>query len=646
MRGPAWLSRRSFLALGAAALASPLLPGRALAALPKGRALYGISTFGDLKYPEGFDHFDYASPEAPQGGTFVFSPPSWFFNQSTLTFNTLNSFVPRGDAPPRMEMCHDSLMAGSLDEPDSFYGLLAETVTIAPDSNSFIFRLRPEARFHDGSPVTAEDAAFTFATLKEKGHPSLLLPLADMVEAVAESALDVRISFDGNQSPQTIFAVAAYPVLSKAWFSDNPFDGSQLNAPLGCGPYRVGRFSAGQYIEYDRVPDYWGRELGINRGLNHFDRIRIEFYRDRQAEFEAFKKGDIDCREESTARVWATGYDFPAFTQGKVVKREFASENRPSMQAWALNQRREHFRDPRVREAVALCFDFEWTSRNLFYDAYQRSQSCFEKSDFKAQGLPSAAELALLEPLRGQIPDAAFGEAVLQPVSDGSGRDRTMLQQVRTLLGEAGWKKADEPSWWRRLAATIGLADSPPDPRFLIDAQGRRLGLEILVEDEAFVRVYSPFVDTMRALGIDASIRQVDSAQYQRRLADFDFDMIGMAQSFTPTPTRDQLFDTFHSRAAATPGSRNFAGTASPAIDALVDAAGRAASRDELVSAIRALDRVLRARRDWIPNWYAANHRMAYWDMFGFKDPKPDYGFPVESLWWIDTDKAKAIGRA
>ena len=645
MRRLPWLSRRSFLALGSAALASPLLPRFSPAAPPTGRPLYGISTFGDLKYAEGFDHFDYASPEAPAGGTFVFSPSYWFFNQSPLTFNTLNTFVPRGDAPPRMEMCHDTLMAGSLDEPDSFYGLLAETVTIAPDGNSFTFRLRPEARFHDGSPVTAQDVAFTFAALKEKGHPAFSLPLAEMVEAVAEGERDVRIGFDGRQSPQTLFAIAIYPVLSKAWFADNPFDGSQLKAPLGCGPYRVGKFVAGQFIEYDRVADYWGRDLGINRGLNHFDRIRVEFYRDRQAAFEAFKKGDIHYREEATARIWATGYDFPAHTQGKVVKREFESEHRPLMQAWAPNQRRERFADPKVREAIALCFDFEWTNRNLFYGAYSRAQSCFEKSDFKAEGMPSAAELALLEPLRGDIPEAAFGEAVLQPVSDGSGRDRARLQQARARLAEAGWRQPPEPAWWENLLAAVGLTEAPPDARFLADAGGRRLSIELLVEDEVFVRVYSPFVDTMRAIGIDASIRQVDSAQYQRRLADFDYDMIGMAQSFTATPTRDQLFDTFHSRAAAAPGTRNYPGTQSPAIDALVDAAGRAASREEMVAAIRALDRVLRARRDWIPNWYAANHRVAYWDMFGFREPKPDYGFPVESLWWFDEARAKAIGK-
>jgi microcin C transport system substrate-binding protein len=619
------LPRRDFLALGAAALTAPLLPKDLFAAIPTGTPLYGISTFGDLKYPKDFSHFDYASPDAPAGGTFIFSPPNWLFNQSVLTFNTLNTYVPRGDAPVRMEMCHDTLMTGSLDEPDSFYGLLAETVTIAQDWNSFVFRLRPEAKFHDGTPVTAHDAAFTFKIMKEKGHPSFLLPLEHMTEAVAENDRDFRVSFNGDQSPQTIFAIATYPVHSRVWFDTHPFDASQLQAPLGNGPYKVGEFSAGRFIEYEKVPDYWGRDLGVNRGLNHFERIRIEFYRERQAAFEAFKKGDIHYRQEFTARVWATEYTFPAFTEGKVVKREFPADLRPSMQAWAINQRRERFRDPRVREAVASCFDFEWAKANLFYGAYERSQSTFEKSEFKAEGMPSPQELALLEPLRGQIPAEAFGEAVMQPVSDGSGRDRKLLRRARELMGEAGWK---------------------PQGNTLVNGKGEPFRLEMLIEDEVFLRVLSPFVENMRAIGIDASIRQVDSAQYQARQADFDYDVISMAQSFTGTPTRDQLVDTFHSSAARASSSRNYPGTESPAVDALIDIAGKAKTRDELIVAIRALDRVLRARRDWIPNWHAANHRSAFWDMYGYRDPKPDYGFPVESLWWIDEEKAKAIGKA
>ncbi|MFU0506867.1 extracellular solute-binding protein [Pseudaminobacter sp. NGMCC 1.201702] len=615
------LSRREFLALGSAAA---LLPGFAFAASPTGTPLYGLSAFGDLKYGPDFKHFDYINPDAPKGGTFVFSPPNWVFNQNVLTFNTLNTFVAKGDAPPRMEMCFDSLMAGALDEPDALYGLLAESVTISEDRNTFEFAMRPQARFHDGTKLTAEDAAFSFNLYKKDGHPNLLLPLAHMVEAVAVDETTLRVSFSGRQSARTVLNVAGFPIVSKAYFEANPFDGAGLKAPLGSGPYKVGRVVAGQTIEYERVPDYWGRDLPVNRGLYNFDRLRIEFYRDRQAGFEAFKKGDILYRQEFTSRVWATGYDFPALKQGKVIKREFPAEKRPSMQATAINLRRERFRDLRVRRALAMCFDFEWTKRNLFYGSYERSQSCFERSDFRAEGLPSAEELALLEPLRGKIPEEAFGEAMLQPVSDGSGRDRKLLGTAAKLLKEAGWSRSGS---------------------MLANDKGERLSVEILVEDDLWEQILGGWIGNMRAIGVDASIRVVDSAQYAARQNDFDFDLITMALSFTATPTRDEIEALFHSRSAALAGSRNLPGTQDPAVDALVDAVGRADDRAKLTVAMRALDRVLRARQDWIPNWHSANHRAAFWDMFGFKEPKPDFGFPVEAMWWFDKDKAARIGK-
>jgi microcin C transport system substrate-binding protein len=615
------LSRRHFLALGAAAALSPR---QAFATVPTGTPLHGLSAFGDLKYKPGFPHFDYASPDAPKGGTFNFSIPNWVYNQSPLTFNTLNSFTPKGDAPPRMGMCFDSLMAPALDEPDALYGLLAETVTIGEDRNSFVFALRPEARFHDGSPLTAEDVAFTMNTFKGEGHYDLQLPLSQLVSVSAEDAHTVRLAFSGKQSERTILSVAIFPIISKAYYTQNDFGASTLTPPLGSGAYKVGRVAAGATIEYERVADYWGRDLGVNKGLYHFDRIRIEFYRDRQAAFEAFKKGDVLYRQEFTSRVWATGYDFPALKDGKVVKREFPGEKRPSMQAMALNQRRARFRDARVRQAVALCFDFAWTNRNLFYGAYERSHSTFERSPYRAEGLPSPAELALLEPLRGQVPEAAFGEAVLQPASDGSGRDRKLLGRASRLLGEAGWKRK----------GTLVEND-----------KGERLTLEILVEDDTFTRVFTPFVENMRAIGIDAAIRMVDSAQYTLRQTNFDFDMISVAFSFSATPTRDDVELFFDSRGADSPSARNLPGTKDAAVDALVANVGAAPDRESLVVAMRALDRVLRARMDWIPNWYAANHKVAFWDMFGFKEPKPDYGFPVEALWWYDEAKAKAVGK-
>ena len=617
------LARRQFLALTAAAFAAPALP--AFATTPTGRKLHGLSAFGKLKYPPDFQHFDYTSPEAPKGGRFVFTAPNWILNQSPLTFNTLNTFSSRGEAPPRMEYCYDSLMTGALDEPDALYGLVAESVTIGSDRNTFDFALRPEARFHDGSPLTARDAVFSFNTFKEQGHPQLMLPLLRLAKAEALDDHTLRLTFDGKQSDRTILAVAGFPLVSEAFFTANSFTGGGLKPVLGSGPYKVGRVQAGQAIDYERVPDYWGADLPVNRGIYHFDRIRVEFYQDRQAAFEAFKKGDILQREEFTSRIWATGYDFPALSQGKVIRREFDGEKRPSMQAVALNQRRERFKDHRVRLAISLCFDFEWTRRNFFYDTYERSQSSFEKSEFRAEGLPSAAEMALLEPLRGQIPEAAFGEAVVQAVSDGSGRDRKLLGQASRLLTEAGWKR---------------------DGQMVRNAKGETLKLELLVDDDGFVRIFSPWVENMKAVGIDAAIRQVDGTQYAARQNSFEFDLISMAMTSGATPTKDDLESIFHSRSATLDGSYNLPGIADPAVDALIEAVGAARNREDLIVAIRALDRVLRARLDWIPSWYSPNHRVAYWDMFGFKEPKPDYGFPVEALWWFDETKAKAIGKA
>ncbi len=624
-REAAGLSRRQFIAAGAAAMAVPFVPGKGLANIRTGTPLHGLSAFGDLKYPEGFTRFDYATPEAPRGGVFNFQPGYWFFNQNLLTFNTLNSFVRMGDAPPRMELCFDMLMTRAYDEPDAIYGLLAETVTVSEDRNSFTFKLRPEARFHDGTPLTAEDIAYSYMLIKEKGHPQLQLPLAELERAVADAPDSVRLEFSGRQAQRNILGVVTYPVFSRASVEKNGFDSSRLVPLLGSGPYKVGKFSAGRYIEYERVEDYWAQNLGPRRGFNHFDRIRIDFYRDRNAGFEAFKKGDTLWREEFTARTWATGYDFPAIREGRVLQVGIPSEKRPSLYGLVINQRREQFRDARVREAVGLCFDFEWTNRNLFYGAYTRSHSFFQNSPYMAQGLPSEAERTLLEQFRGDVPEAAFGEAVMQPVSDGTGRDRKNLREARRLLTEAGWTPRD------------GI---------LHNEKGTRLTLEYLVRDEIFLRTDAGFTENLRALGVDASIRLVDASQYQSRQVGFDFDMVSMAIGLDPTPDVDGLEQLFHSRSAGLEGSWNLSGTADPAIDELIGIAGKASTREELTVTLKVLDRVLRARREWIPNWHAANHRVAHWDMFGYSAEKPDYFFPVESLWWYDAEKAKAIGKA
>ncbi|PRD44476.1 hypothetical protein C5748_06140 [Phyllobacterium phragmitis] len=619
------IDRRSFLSLSGSAAIAAFMPGRAFAEVPTDTPLHGLSAFGALKYPDDFTHFDYASPDAPKGGTFAFGPPNWVYNQSPLTFNTLNSFSGKGDAPPRMELCFDSLMTSALDEPDAIYGLVAESVTISDDRNSYIFKLRPDARFADGTPLTADDVAFSYLTFREEGHPELLLTLSELKDAVAEDAHTLRLVFSGKHSARAILNAATMPILSKAWYATRDFSASTLEPPLGSGPYKVGRFSPAQFIAYERNKDYWARDLPVNRGFYHFDRIRIEFYRDRQPEFEAFKKGVLDWRWESSSKFWATEYNFPAILEKKVVKRTFPREKRPSMQSWAVNQRRERFRDPRVREAITLCFDFEWTNKNLFYDAYQRAQSCFGGSDFEARGKPSPDELAILERYRGRVPEAIFGEVVTMPVSDGSGRDRKLFRRAIDLMTEAGFKRENG--------------------RFA-DKDGRSFDLELMIDSEGFVRICNPFMQNLRAIGINASLRLVDPVQYQARTLNFDFDMMGMAVSMSATPTQESLGPMFSSRSADIPGTRNYPGTADPVIDALIEDAGKVTSRDELVPVLQVLDRLLRLRRDWIPTWTSANHLVAYWDRFGFREPKPDYGFPVETLWWVDEEKAQAIGKA
>lgn len=618
------LNRRSFLGLSGSAAMAALFQPKAFADMPAGKPLHGLSAFGELKYGPDFTHFDYASPEAPKGGTFNFAPPSWYWNQNPDTFNTLNTFTFKGDAPPRMELTFDTLMAPALDEPDSVYGLIAESATFSEDHRSCTFRLRKEARFHDGSPIEAKDVSFTYRTIKERGHPILRQYLAGIEKVEATGKSEVRIHILADRGPKALLDAVILPILSEDWFRDRDFEATTMEPVLGSGPYKVGNFSAGQFVEYDRVEDYWAKDLPVQKGSNHFDRIRMEFFRDRQPQFEAFKKGNIDFREENIAKNWATGYDFPAIRQKKIVKRTFPREKLALMQAWALNQRLERFRDPRVREAIGLCFDFEWTNQNLFYKVYTRSQSCFNGSDFQANGLPTPDEMKVLERYRGKLPDAVFDAAVLMPVSDGTGRDRTQFARAIKLMQEAGFERRNGQ---------------------FHDRDGTGFTLEILSNSESFARVYNPFVQKLRAIGIDASQRLVDASQYQARLQDFQFDMVGMALQFSATPTQESLAGMFGSDAAKTPGSYNLPGTADPLIDALIADIGKVSTREELVATMRVLDRYLRIRRDWIPNWTVANHNVAFWDRFGFKEPKPDYGFPVETLWWLDKEKAKSVGK-
>ena len=619
------VTRRGFGGLVAAGLVTALWPaGTSLAGNPAGEKLHGLSPFGELKYPPDWKHFDWVRVDAPKGGTFNFAPNNWFFNQNVQTFDTLNTFVLKGSAPPRMERCFDALMVAAVDTPGEVYVQLAEWVEIAPDRNTFTFRLKETPRFHDGSPVTAEDVAFSYGLLKEEGHPSLVLPMRDLEEVVATDDRTVQMRFNGRQSDRAILALATYPVFSKAFYAGEggrSFDDTTMDMPMASGPWRVARTNPGTFIEYERVADYWGREEPWAVGLENFDTWRIEFFRDRTAAFEAFKKGKVRYREEFTSKRWATEYDFPAVKDGRVVLKLFDAELRPSMQAWAVNARRPQFKDALTRQAIAHAFDFEWTNKTFFFDAYTRSDSLFEKSDFKAQGMPDESELKLLEPLRGKIPDEAFGEPDLQPRSDGSGRDRKLLREAARLFKEAGWERRG-----RQLVR-----------------DGQPLRIEFLIRAPVFERILNGYVNNLRTLGADASIRLVDASQYQRRLDERDFDVTGMAFSFDATPTEEGMRTFFGSESAERPGSRNYPPVANEGVDALIDRLSDVTTREELNVTMRALDRVLRSLHAWLPNWYSPNHRVAYWDMFGYPEPKPDYAFPVESYWYFDEEKAKRI---
>ncbi|MEM8748736.1 MAG: extracellular solute-binding protein [Pseudomonadota bacterium] len=625
---PMGLTRRQFGKLSAAALLAGPVALRAqvsLAANPAGVQLHGISAFGDLKYTADFPNFSYVNPQAPKGGTFNFSVPNWGFNQNPQTFDTLNSFVLKGNAPPRMELCFDALMIAPSDEASALYGMLAETVEISQDRNRYTFRLRPEAKWHDGTPVTSQDVAFSYDALKRDGHPSLSLSLRDLVGVTTSDPRTCTLEFNGKQSDRAILAAAVMPIFSKAWYTDNAFTETTMTPPLSSGAYRVKKAVAGRYIEYERVNDYWAKDLPFSVGRANFDVIRIEFYRERQAAFEAFKKGDVTYRQEFTSKTWATEYDFPAMQDGRVKKQLFPSEKVPSFQGWAINKRRKKFADKRTVQAIALCFDFEWTNKNFFFDAYARTQSFFSGSDFEAKGKPSKEELVHLEPLRDQIDASVFGEALLQPVSDGSGRDRKLLRQANSLLREAGWKR---------------------NGNRLVDADGDVFTLEFLIRSPTFERILGKFVSNLQALGIDASIRLVDPAQYTRRLETYDFDVTGLARNYGATPTRELIEQYFGSATALVEGNTNYAGLQNPAVDALIAKISDVESRAQLVPLLQALDRVLRSTHSWIPNWTSANHRVAFWDMFGFPETKPDYTFPVETFWWFDVEKAKAIGKA
>ena len=577
------------------------------------RQTYGLSSFGDLGLPENFANFPYAHPDAPKGGQLSMEAVG-------TSYDSLNGFILQGNPAIGLSIINDSLMAGSLDEDNTVYGLVAHAVEISPDKRQYRFHLRHEARFHDGSPMTAKDVAFSLAILREKGHPLIRQLLRDLDLAQAEADDVVLVSLKDGFGRDSILNIAGQPILSEAFYKTHDFTRAGLEPPLGSGAYKIGAFEQGRYIAYDRVPDYWAKDLPVNVGQNNFDRIRYDYFGERAVGFEAFKAGTVNLHESSTASEWATGYDFPAVRDGRVIKMEIPDKRSPGFQGFFFNLRRQVFKDPRVREALGLCLDFEWSNRNLFYGAYKRLVTYFENTPMKAEGLPSAEELAILEPLRDKVPAAVFGEPFLPPVSDGSGQDRALLQRANNLLKEAGC---------RREGKQLLLPDGTP------------LAFEFLEVTTAFEKVAQPMFKNMQLLGIDPRMRIVDSAQYKQRLDNFDFDMIVDRKMIGGVPG-DELLAYFGSQSGKTAGGLNLAGIDDPAVDILVDKALKAQSRAELIVICRVLDRVLRAGQYWIPNWYSPNRRIAAWDFFGRPEAVPKLDLGISSLWWWDAEKAAA----
>jgi microcin C transport system substrate-binding protein len=612
------ISRRNILVMSAGALAAAKF---APAASAQDIERHGMSAFGDLAYQADFPHFKYVNPDAPKGGVFSQIGPNRQYNQSFQTFNSLNSYILKGDGAQGMELTFATLMVRSGDEPDAMYGLAARGVAISADGLTYRFTLRPQAKFHDGTPLTAHDVVWTLTTLKEKGHPIITQLLHDFSGAEAADDHTVVVRFAAKRGRDVPLFVASLPILSRAYYAAQPFDQSTLKVPLGSGPYSVGRFEAGHFIEFARVKDWWGAGLPVARGQNNFDTVRFEYYRDRDVGFEGFTAKSYLFREEFTSRTWATRYNFPAFKDGR-VKRAVLPDDTPSgAQGWFINLRRKQFESRALREALIDAFDFEWTNKNIMYGAYQRTVSVFQNSPMMAQGKPDAAELALLEPYRGQVPDEVFGEPYLPPVTDGSGEDRRWLHHGAKLLNDAG----------------IVLKNGK---RVLPD--GTPIAIEFLLDEPGLNPHTLPYIRNLGILGIPATLRVVDPVQYRARVDDFDFDITVERFSFSSTPG-DSLRGYFTSRAAATKGSQNLAGIAEPAVDRLVDVIIAAKSREELTTACRALDRVIRAGRYWIPHWYLAAYRIAYWDVFGWPATRPRHFRGIPETWWHDAAKAAKV---
>jgi microcin C transport system substrate-binding protein len=576
-------------------------------------AAHAYSQFGDIKYPPRFAHFEWVNPDAPKGGEIELVPPLRITN-----FDKFNPFTLRGTAPPGLSfLVFESLLTGSYDEPTTAYGLLAEDVSVAADGLSVTFRLNPIARFQEGSPVTAADVKHSFDTLMSKqAAPAYRFIYADVKQAVVTGPLSVRFDFK-RASSELPLMVSGLPVFSRAWGAGKPFDQVISEHPIASGPYKIGRMNFGRDISYQRDPNYWGRDLNVRRGMFNFDRITYKIYKDNTAQTEAFRAGEFDYIQVFSARDWARRYTGKKFDSGELIRTEWRTKNAGDFQGFLINTRREKFKDVRVREALALAFDFEWLNRQLMYNSYTRVRGFFNASDFEAKGLPGADELKLLEPLRGNLPKNVFNEEVpLPPSTNPPSSLRANLLKAKALLEQAGWTYRDGA---------------------LRNGKGEPFVLEYLDGGSGGERIFVPYAQALEKLGIEGRYRRADFALIQKRLQVFDFDLFTVRIPGREAPGAE-LVDRFGSPSADTEGSSNLIGVKDPSVDALLGKVISSTTRPELVASLRALDRVLRHGHHVIPQWYAATYRVSY-RAGRFEQPKvaPDYYAPdgwILSTWW------------
>jgi microcin C transport system substrate-binding protein len=572
----------------------------------------GFAMHGDVKYGPGFKHFDYVNPDAPKGGDVK--------QYSIGTFDSFNPFILRGVPSGAVGLTFDTLMVPSGDEPFTQYCLVCQTIEVPNDRSWVEFTLRPEAKFQDGSAITPDDVIWTFETLKAKGHPRYRQYYADVVKVEKTGDRKVKFTFKPGVNRELPLIVGELPVLSKKWWSTRDFEKNSLEPPLGSGPYKIDSFEAGRYVVLKRVPNYWAAKLPVNVGRFNFDTMRIDYYRDQTVALEAFKAGEYDYRVEAQALAWATLYESPALAQGLIKKEEIPQKLVSPMQGYAMNTRRPMFQDRRVRAAMTYALDFEWSNRTLFHGAYKRTRSYFDNSELAARGTPSAEELKLLEPFRGRVPDEVFTTEYNPPKTDGSGNWRDGQRAATRLLQEAGYKVVNQK---------------------LVGPDGQPLEFEILLDNPQFERITLPYVENLKRLGVNARVRTVDPAQYQKRMDEYDFDMTVAVFPQSESPGNEQR-NYWSSEAADVRGGDNLLGVKDPAVDAIVNQIIGAPDREGLVMRTRALDRLLQWGYYVVPHWHTEVARVAYWDRFSHPGVTPKVGFDP-TTWWVDPQKDAAL---